>query len=149
MKQPVDHIIRSQLPWRRGPGITECGYDAAKVTAITREEYAARVKDLGQQRAAMVTCMTCSTTVRNWSTWEQDPRHAIGREVEWETRGSRYANDRGNLLRDELAVIAALIEAHRDEFDAKLVEIKGRREWLAQKSSRDGRKPAISVVKPL
>lgn len=148
MKQPVDHIIRTQLPWRRGAGITECGYDASKVAAITREEYAARLKELGQQRTAMITCMTCATTVRNWSTWEIDPRHAIGREVEWETRGSRYTNDRGELLKDELTVIAALIEEHRAEFDAKLAEIKGRREWLAQKSSRDARKPP-AVIKRL
>jgi hypothetical protein len=149
MKQPVDHIIRSQLPWRSGPGITECGYDASKVTAITREVYTARLKELGQQRTAMLTCMTCATTVRNWSTWEQDPRHAIGREVEWERRWSRNPTDRGDILRDELLAIADMIESHRDEFDAKLAEIKGRREWVAQKANRDVKRPTISVVKPL
>jgi hypothetical protein len=64
MKEPVDHILRPQLPWRTGGGITECGYDASKVQTLTREEYFARLKDLGQQRCAMMTCMT---RARLWS----------------------------------------------------------------------------------
>lgn len=50
MKEPVDHILRPQLPWRRDSGMTECGYDATKVSALTRPEYFTRLKELGQQR---------------------------------------------------------------------------------------------------
>lgn len=135
MKQPVDHIIRPLLPWRDGPGITECGYDASKVSAITRDAYAQRVKDLGKQRAAMLTCMTCSGTAERWGAWHDDPRKALGREIEWEGGWGRRNN--GSRLRDELEAIAALIDAHRDEFDAKVSEVQRRRDWLRQKAERE------------
>lgn len=141
MKEPVDHILRPRLPWRGDEGaITECGYDATKVKTLTRGDYFARLKDLGQQRTAMLTCMTCSDTARRWGTWDDDPRSAIHREIDWECRGAAYyrtrANDRGQRLRDELLAIATLVDAHRDEFDAALAVIEQRREWLAKKASR-------------
>lgn len=143
MKEPVDHIIRPLLPWRTNEGaITECGYDASKVKAITRDEYEARLKELGQQRAAMFTCMTCSDTCKRWASWEDDPRAAIGREVEWERGWSYYRarNDRGGRLKDELLAIAALIEAHREEFDERMDTIQRRRDWL-EKKAEAARKP--------
>jgi hypothetical protein len=136
VKEPVDHILRPQLPWRREGGITECGYDASKVQTLTRDEYFARVKELGQQRAAMLTCMTCGDTARRWGTWEDDPRKALQREAEWETYG-RWGSrdDRGVRLRDELLAIADLIEDHREEFDAHLALTEQRRAWNAQKAA--------------
>lgn len=131
MKQPVDHILRPLLPWRSGPGITECGLDASKVSTLTRDDYFARHKELGMQRCAMLTCMTCSQTARNYKTWEDDPRNALGREIAWETAWNR--EDRGNLLLDELNAIAALIEAHREEFDGIVAASAARRDWLAKK----------------
>ena len=73
MKEPVDHILRPRLPWRTDDdtALTECGYDASKVKAITREEFTERYKEWGSQRTAMVTCMTCIRTARNWGTWEE------------------------------------------------------------------------------
>jgi hypothetical protein len=147
MKDPVDHILRPQLPWRSGPGITECGLNAAKAPTLSREAYIQRVKDLGKQRAAMVTCMTCAVTAMRWGTWDDDPRLAFNREIEWE-RGSRYwsaRTDRGEVLRDELLAIAALIETHRDEFDAHLTEIVQRREWVKNKADLAAKR---SVPKP-
>lgn len=138
MKDPVDHVLRPSLPWRAASAITECGYDASKVKTLTREEFFQRVKDLGQQRAAMITCMTCSDTAKRWGTWADDPRVAIHREIAWE-RGESYWNhgrtDRGQLLKDELIAIAALVAAHRDEFDATIKENEQRREWLAKKAA--------------
>jgi len=138
MKEPVDHIIRPQLPWRTVGAITECGLDASKVKTLTREEFTARLKDYGQQRTAMMTCMTCSDTARRFGTWEDDPRHALHREIEWETRGARYwsRDERGVRLRDELNSIAALIEAHREEFDANIALAEQRRAWNEQKAAR-------------
>lgn len=133
MKQPVDHILRPSLPWRVGPGMTECGLDASEISTLTREQYFARRRDLGQQRCAMFTCMTCSNTAHNWKTWEDDPRSAIGREVEWESRWGR--SDRGDRLRDELVAIAALIEAHPEEFAEHVARLNQRREWLAKKAA--------------
>jgi hypothetical protein len=141
MKEPVDHIVRQRLPWRHDDEgvITECGLDAAEVSVIERDEFFQRVKDLGQQRAAMFTCMTCAQTARQWRTWEDDPRQVLLREITWE-RGSQYwhsRTDRGQLLRDELVAIAALIEAHRDEFEATITNSGARRDWLAMKAERE------------
>jgi hypothetical protein len=137
VKEPVDHIIRPSLPWRRDIGITECGYDASKVKAITRQEFFEREKDLGKQRCAMVTCMTCSDTTKRYGAWEDDPRTAIGREVTWE-RGEywgRGRSDRGVLLKEELLAIEVLIAAHRDEFDSIIDANRQRREWLEKKAA--------------
>jgi hypothetical protein len=138
MKEPVDHIQRPSLPWRHpSDAITECGYDASKVKTLTRAEFFQRLKDFGQQRTAILTCMTCSDTARRWKTWDEDPRLALDREIEWERGGHYYSerNDRGQLLKDELTVIAGLIETHRQEFDESLSELKGRREWNEKKAA--------------
>jgi hypothetical protein len=146
MKEPVDHIIRPSLPWRIGcEGITECGYDASKVKAITRAEFFQRYKDLGQQRTAMLTCMTCSDTARRWETWDNDPRQALAREIHWERGEWRPRTDRGQRLHDELIAIAALIQNHRDEFENTIKNREQRREWLEKKAAR---KPAPPPEKP-
>jgi len=141
MKEPVDHIERPQLTWRdRSEGsVTECGYDASKVKTLTRDEFFQRQKDLGKQRTAMLTCMTCSQTAQRWGTWEDDPRTALQREIEWENRGRWAREDRGQRLKDELLAIAALIDAHRDEFDASIDAIEQRREWLKRKAAMEQR----------
>jgi hypothetical protein len=136
MKEPVDHILRPRLPWRaNAAAITECGYDGSKVKTITREQFHQRLKDYGRQRTAMLTCMTCGETAERHKTWDDDPRRAIEREVIWECAGSQWGNeDRGTQLKDELIAIAALIEAHRSEFDAIIQTNVQRREWLEKKA---------------
>lgn len=144
MKEPVDHIIRPQLPWRLNGdiAITECGYDASKVKAITRPEFIQRLKDLGRQRTAMLTCMTCSDTASRWGTWEDDPRRALEREINWETGGYwRAREDHGSLLKEELLAIASLIELHREEFDAIISASVQRREWIEKKAALGKRRP--------
>ncbi|MHB1310489.1 MAG: hypothetical protein ACYC3L_00635 [Gemmatimonadaceae bacterium] len=137
MKEPVDHILRPQLPWRTGGGITECGYNSEKVPTITRTAYFDRRKELGQQRCAILTCMTCAQTAERWTTWEDDPRPAMQRELEWEWGHGYYRSrdSRGTLLRDELLSIAALIDAHRDEFDAHIAAAADRRAWVEKKET--------------
>lgn len=136
MKQPVDHILRPALPWRDGPAVTECGLDASAVSSLSREDFIARVKEMGHQRAHLFTCMTCSQTARNYGTWADDPRKALAREIAWETVHGRYS--RGNQLLDELHAIASLIEAHPEEF-AHLVAVRtGQREWN-EKKAKGGR----------
>jgi len=133
MKEPVDHIVRPSLPWRADGGITECGYDASKVKALTRAEFFQRLKDLGQQRTAMLTCMTCSDTARRWGTWDDDPRKALEREITWESGWRR--TDRGWRLHDELLAIATLIEANREEFETIVNTTAQRREWIEKKAA--------------
>jgi hypothetical protein len=139
MKEPVDHILRPRLPWRSESPITECGYDASKVKTITRERYESLKKEIGSQRCMMLVCMTCSQTAHRWASWDDDPRKAIGREVEWET--SYRASERGERLKDELLAIAALINAHRAEFDQILADADARRQWLAKKAEPAQLKP--------
>ncbi len=143
MKEPVDHILRPQLPWRSADSaITECGHDAAKVKTLTRPEYLQRLQEMGQQRAALFTCMTCADTARRWGTWEDNPARALDREITWECRGYydwSNRDDRGHRLRDELLAIAALIEAHRSEFDALISASMQRREWLQKKADLENR----------
>jgi hypothetical protein len=154
MKEPVDHIIRPSLPWRRdGEGtITECGYDASKVKTLTRAEFFQREKDLGKQRMAMLTCMTCSDTARRWGTWDDDPRLAMQREIEWERHAAYYArarDDRGQRLKDELIAIAALIEAHREEFDGTILTNVQRRDWIEKKAAMKTAKPPPKPDRPI
>ena len=138
MKDPVDHILRPQLPWRNEPGQTECGLNGAKVPTMTREQFFARLKDMGQRRAVMLTCMTCAETARRWSTWEDDPRQAVDRAIQWETGWRRRdSGERGTPLRDELLAIADLIAAHREEFDASVAAIQQRRAWLQLKKDKE------------
>lgn len=148
MKEPVDHILRPQLPWRTDAPMTECGYDASKVSTLTREQYASRLKELGQQRTAMLTCMTCTGTCERWQNWESDPRRALGREIEWETGGYGYRRDnkRGLRLHDELLAIAALIAEHREAFDAMVAESAARRDWLEKKADHEKAKEQKTVT---
>jgi hypothetical protein len=139
MKEPVDHILRPQLPWRAmaDGAVTECGYDATKVKTLTRVEFFDRLKQFGQQRTALLTCMTCSDTARRWGTWDDDPRLALHREIEWERGGYYYRErtDRGQRLRDELSAIERLINSHRGEFDEAVKEIEERRAWNDRKAA--------------
>lgn len=145
MKEPVDHIIRPRLPWRGAEAdVTECGFDASRVKTLTREQFFARLKEFGQQRTAILTCMTCVDTARRWGTWADDPRRALEREVAWEHGGGyRAREDRGDRLKHELVAIANLIEAHRDEFDAALLADEQRRDWLKKKADH-GQKKTLS-----
>lgn len=147
MKEPVDHIARPILPWRSEAAQTECGINAASVKIITRGEYVARKKEMGLQRCMMFTCMTCAETATRYGTWEDDPRKALEREINWEAQGYRWGReDRGVRLRDELLAIAALIEAHRDEFEESITATEQRREWLEKKANM---KPKPQPQRPL
>lgn len=126
MKEPVDHIVRAILPWREAEkGLTECGLAAASFPTIARETYFARRREMGAQRAALFTCMTCAGVVCHYAPWDDDPVSAISREAPnyWSgydhdgyTRRSPDPKHEG--FRRELRAIAALIESHRQEFDA-------------------------------
>jgi hypothetical protein len=144
MKEPVDHILRPQLPWRDAPSITECGYDASKVKTLTRSEFFDRLKELGKQRSAMLTCMTCAETATRWGTWEDDPRAVLERELQWEYRWRR-TSERGQRLHDELLAIAALIAEHKDEFLGRVTATEQRRAWNEKKAAH---KPRPQLIVP-
>jgi len=108
--RPYDHVRRPDLPWRDGR-LTECGKPVDDVkSVISREELAARLRQHGQQRTAFLVCMTCIDCVKRWKEWAADPVDAMAREF--------YGYRRHRSLGDELRAIWAVVEAHRDEFDA-------------------------------
>jgi len=82
---PVDHVARPRLPWRSAPHLTECGKDLARfdlVRIITTNALIARIRDLGRQRAAYTTCMTCWGAARRHRSDRPDPLRVISRELE-------------------------------------------------------------------
>ncbi len=118
----VDHIARPSLPWR-AESRTECGREAGDVASlISRDAAVRKVKDQGQQRAAMSTCMTCWSTADRYADWATSPGDVMAREV---PLGYRWRRSQGEPLIDrELRAVAALVAAHRDEFDGYLAGLE-------------------------
>jgi hypothetical protein len=116
-RETMDHIERPSLPWRT-EARTECGRERAAVESVlTRGQAMRKIKDQGKQRAALSTCMTCMTTASRYVEWAWSPADVMAREVH---DYSPYAptGPRVELINRELRAVAALVEAHRDEFDA-------------------------------
>lgn len=135
MKEPVDHIERPRLPWRSDTdtSLTECGFECVRVKTLTHSEFFRRMKEYGEQRTAILTCMTCMNTSRQWATWDEDPRKALGREIDWEIR---WMAKHGNRLRDEMRAIALLIKAHPEEFKELVHGVMGTVDLLAERRKR-------------
>lgn len=121
MREPMEHVLRSPLPWRaHEEAKTECGKLALDVAkTITFDELVRKVKDQGQQRAAMSTCMTCMgrADFRRSQDWDACPGSLIARESQHEPGHAWAAVHEDSLLDRELRALAALVEAHREEFD--------------------------------
>lgn len=114
-KLSIDHVQRGPLPWRTAE-LTECGLPVADHPVITRASYLARVREWGQQRTRFTVCRTCATTAANYRPWEEDPVSVIRREAErcgWFARDDDEGRD---LFIRELRALAALAEAHPEEF---------------------------------
>lgn len=121
--------MRAQLPWRAADGLTECGLASEKFTTLDYQHFIQKVEEQGRQRAAMSTCMTCwDAAERHQRSWRGGGFNTptllsiLHREVE----RVRWSEDRdGGELRIELMAIAALIEAHREEFEHNIASLKG------------------------
>lgn len=139
MTEPIDHVRRPDLPWREAT-VTECGKPIVDVAScITRPAMRAKFAREGRQRAAFTTCMTCLHTGDRWPEWQDDPVKALGRYF-YMFRGDEQ-------LADELRALAALVEAHRDEFDAYMAGLKDTVNLTAarlakRRSSATGGRPA-------
>lgn len=131
----IDHIRRPHLPWRDQAQSTECGRDIADVKGlISRDEAHARLKRLGHKRATFSMCLTCLETAERWKAWADDPAEALRREAQ---NISRRDQARVALLNKELRAIAALIQAHRDEFDGYLT---GLEQTISLEAARQARR---------
>lgn len=115
--EALDHVVRVMLPWRTD-SLTECGKQASTVKNISRDELAARIKKHGQQRTAFTVCMTCCDRTRYAQPWAEEPEAVLEREI-------RRVQGKPGDLRRELLAVAALIDAHRDEFDAYVTGLAG------------------------
>lgn len=136
-KEPVDHIERPSLPWRKHEEcLTECGILAIKIRTLTRNDFQRRLKEWGDHRTAITTCMTCVDAARRWTDWETDPRQALEREINWEGCGRWQRNSRGTRLRDELKAIAVLIQSHKEEFVEVFHRIQNTVDFLAERRKR-------------
>lgn len=109
---PLEHIFRAaSVPWRAPQdGLTECGREVGTLPTITRDQFIAKLRTQGKQRAAFTTCMVCWETTTRYKLWSEDPLDAIRREV----YGMRGDDKRFGF---ELHAIEMLINNHREEFD--------------------------------
>jgi hypothetical protein len=146
MKEPVHHIIRAKLPWRKEPDLTECGHLASEMALVwTRAEAVAKFKELGEQRMAMVTCMTCMHTANRWPTWETSPVAVMDRECSregWHFRqypGPEQQAEK-NLLERELRALAALAEVHSEEFQEMVEGLAETGDLAAKRAQRQRRR---------
>ena len=139
-KLAIVHVVRPRPPWRSADhDLTECGISPAENASISRAEFAERYRDLGRERTAMLTCMTCMTTFERYggtgrnripATWEDDPVAALAREAE-KARWASKKSEQRERLSVELSAIIQLVEEHRAEFD----EIVSRIEWRAEQAN--------------
>ena len=137
---PLDHLARPPLPWRLRATLTECGRPLAELDparVITAEILRRRVRDLGKQRAAYTTCMTCADTAQRWRSIDPDPLTLLLREAESVQYLSPRTADRRAALTVEIDAITALVAAHRAEFDDYLT---GRAETVSLAARRRTRR---------
>lgn len=124
--QERDHVARPTLPWRTDRH-TQCGRDADDVdSVISVEELEARIERDGHERSLDTTCRTCWETSRDAARWETNPIGVVAREAVRAGIGSREPSSRPEAVRFawELRATAALIEAHRSEFDGYLAALQ-------------------------
>ena len=115
----LTHVARPSLPWRGDTGLTECGLRVDSYPTIDRHELADQVGQLGKQRTALLTCMTCLTTARRHPSWDEDPARCLAREID-RSWGATPADDPFTL---ELRALAALVDLHPDEFAGLLAGV--------------------------
>lgn len=146
VKGPVHHILRARLPWRDGPDRTECGHLASEMALVwTRDEAVVQFKELGEQRMAMLTCMTCLHTANRWPTWETSPVAVMDRECSREGwHFPQYPDPEHqaekNLLERELRALAALAAAHSEEFKDTVQGLAETGDLAAKRAARQRRR---------
>lgn len=113
-EQCRDHVVRATFPWR-GDQLTECGRPLTDVaTVISAEELTSRITKFGEARTAFTVCMTCWPTAVGAPRWDTDPVAVLDRETKIAQRAVGRREERQ--LRTELLAIAALIDAHQQEY---------------------------------
>lgn len=134
MAEVLEHVARPNLPWRDDT-LTECGKTTDGRVVITREQLLAKIRKQGQARAALSTCMTCTQTATRWQDWATAPSDVMRRNVPswW---GASQRHPIAVRMDAELRAIAALIEAHREEFDGFLAGLEDAADLGARRQRR-------------
>ena len=120
--QERDHVARPTLPWRTDRH-TQCGRTAGDGSSvISVNDLQARIQRDGHERTVETICTTCWDTSRDAARWESNPIGVVAREAVRAGIGSREPSSRPEAVRfaGVLRAIAALIEAHRGDFDGYL-----------------------------
>jgi hypothetical protein len=116
--QPVAHLPRITPPWEE-VAHTFCGRKIEDVARMgTTHDYVALAKREGVRRAAYDYCQTCTERVRySGTSWEAN---AIDIAMDWLNRGGRYggSSEARDDITASLHALSALVDAHREEFDA-------------------------------
>jgi hypothetical protein len=122
--EPMKHLVRPKPPWETRD-YTHCGRVAGTVPTTSVDALEAHVRRYGKQRTAYTHCMTCLDRLNAYTTidmrarlrvpitWENKPRAVTAR---WLEKVRDDAEE--DRMRRTLHAIAALVEAHQDEFDA-------------------------------
>lgn len=139
---PMEHVERPLLPWRApARKLSECGLPAGEGRVmLTRDEFAAKVRRQGKQRAALTTCITCWTTALRWPTWDENPVACMQRETHSASRHNFNAQG-GAGFRQELLALAELVTRHRAEFDGLVEGLADTTDLSARRAARR-RRPA-------
>jgi hypothetical protein len=119
---PMEHIERARPPWQTERR-TECGRPILEFgIVLSREQYVAKVKEQGVQRAALTTCWNCSSTANRHVEWDQCPWGVLERQRHW--HGSPYyGGHEAHPIDNELKALTALYYLHPDEFEVELKAI--------------------------
>lgn len=116
----VDHVLGSVLPWRSAQQ-TRCGRAVGDVAAvITLDQLEARINRYGRGATTLTVCATCCTSAHAATRWEVNPIGVVAQEaVRCGFSGVIDSRSKPEARRfaAELYAIAALIRAHRDEFE--------------------------------
>ncbi len=130
-EEQLDHVARPMLPWRT-EFRAECGLPPIPGRSIIdRNAFRAKLTRQGKTRSAMTTCITCWQTASRWKDWSLSPSDVVRRELPQQWGGTQT-----NALDDELRAIAALIEAHREEFDGFLIGLAATADLSAVRAAR-------------
>lgn len=159
MEDPVTHVRRPAAPWRPSApdlDLTECGRPLADVPAqylTSREELVRYVKEVGKQRAAFTTCMTCADTIDRHESWDLNPVAVMGRDGLPSHRWGGRPTPRQQRARLEMFALALLVEAHRDEFDQALAGLQAAEEagqqLVAARATRRAKARREQGLRPL
>lgn len=137
------HVRRADLPWRAAT-TTECGPPvSAFPVVLERQALFALIRDEGEEAAARAVCGTCLTMSRRCPDWDDNPVLVLHRQFWGGGADPGFA--------DELRALAALVAAHRAEFDqlradlgrtVRLADVRAQRADARRRHPGSGRVPS-------